>query len=305
MTRKRTADPTLSARALAFVGTLMLGVGAFVLHALPLVLILTGTTAGVCQLWRTAMSDPRFVIAGDTLSLTGSARFCEEAVAEVERLGRCASGRSLLDPWLLQELRREYEQSAWVKRVHSLRRIFPNRLGVEFVLRTPALQVKQDGYHWTVDSDGVLLKVKGTRAPAKGVPVLEGTTPDALTRRPAVPGRQWSDSALHDALSLLRELEASPLSEDLEVSRIYVHAGTFVNRENRRLRKRPRYDLETQQGAVIRWGTFNAGDFPDEMLTAEKLLSLRSMVARDFARIPGVALDVRTPTAGFTLPREP
>ncbi len=272
------------------------------LAALPLSLILAGAGWGSITLWQHAFDDPRFKIGGDTLSLSGSARFGREAVQEIKRLGKQAKGRSLFEPGLLAELRREYEASPWVRRVCSLRRVFPNRVSVEFVLRSPLVQVRQSGYYWQVDRDGVLLPVPGARRPWRDLPEVVATSAKGLARRPR-DGGEWRDPGVRDALDVLQLLRASPLSEDLHVRRIRVSRGSFLDRLQRPHLKRPRLYLETAEGVSIRWGGFNRGDFPEEKLNSEKIADLRHFVARGVAAVPGITLDVSTRQPTYRLLR--
>jgi hypothetical protein len=105
-------------------------------------------------------------------------------------------------------------------------------------------------------------------------------------------------------MALIKLLGNSPLSEDLRVKQVLVHGGSFLNRFKRTVRKRPRLDVETLEGITVRWGTFNTGEFPDEILSDEKMAMLRNLVSRDLAVVPGVSLDVRTRMPGFSLPEQ-
>ncbi len=274
----------------------------FGLQALPLVLILGSAGWGATVLWKTAMADPHFRIGGDTLRLTGAAGSCKEARRAVHALGQKAAGRSLLDPWLLEDLRRAYEESPWVKRVCSLQRVFPDRLAVQFILRVPAAQVRARGWYWLVDRDGVLLSVPGRQEPHAGVPEIVGTLPRTLSKPPAY-GAIWQDDAVADGLDVLRTLAHSPLSEDLRVRRVLVHRGSFLDTLACRRRKRPRLDIETEEGVLIRWGTVNAERLPGRLQNAEKVSMLRNLLRREIA-VPGICLDVRTRVPGYAIGRE-
>ena len=300
--RTRKPQDPWHGRLAAWLGEVFFRAGSTSVRALPLLVILAGVYVGGVAMWRAAMQDPTFTVGGDTLSLSGA--FCPEAEAELRRLGRMVKGRSLLDPDLLEDLRCDYESSPWVKRVCLMRRVFPNQLAIEFVLRSPVAQIRQSRYYWMVDSDCVLLKVSGKRHPVPDLPVVIGIPDQAIAERPTAPGEAWRDAGVRDALNVMKLLRASPLSEDLHVRKIMVHGGSFLDGLRRQMRKRPRLDLEMQEGLTVRWGTYNAGEYPEEMLSAEKLSMLRNLVARDFSRVPGVMLDVATRVPGFSLPPE-
>ncbi|MCL2000514.1 MAG: hypothetical protein FWG74_03685, partial [Planctomycetes bacterium] len=131
-----------------------------------LFLIVTGSCFfGIHRLWAMAMHDPRFRLDGETLSLAGAVRECPESVAEIEAIGRGFNGRSLLDPMLIADMEQAYGSSIWIKKVTRMRRIFPNRMEVKFLLRLPAAQVWQNGRYWLVDAEATLLPIQGARQP--------------------------------------------------------------------------------------------------------------------------------------------
>jgi len=270
---------------------------------LPLLLLLASAAYGIVTLWQTAMADPRFRVGGETVSLSGAAEYCPAAREEIRRLGLQAAGRSVLDPWLLADLRRAYEASPWVKRVCRLARIFPDRVAVDFVLRMPVAQVASHGWYWLIDAEGVLLSVPGSEKPHAGLPEIVGNLPGMLSRQPAY-GQMWSDVAVMDALGLLRVLRDSPLSEALHVRRLIVHRGSFLDTLECRRQHRPRLDIQTREGILVRWGTFNSADLPEELLNSEKLAMLRSLLSQDFVTTPGICLDVRTRVPGYAMPQD-
>ncbi len=270
------------------------GLARRVVAVLPLLLILGGVAAGSLVLWRDALKDKRYLLGGDTLTLSGVRNAPAEALTEIERLGRFCAGRSLLDPFLLTRLRREYSASPWIRRVCSLRRVPPNRVAVEFVPRLPSAQARHEGYYWLVDSEGILLPVPGNRKPFPGLPEVAG----ALGRRPR-DGQRWRDEGMADALGVLSVIANSPLTDSFVVTRINVARGALAsgNRPGR-----PRLNLETAEGVTIRWGTYNRGDLSDEILNSEKIAMLRQLIAREYAAVPGVILDVATRVPGYGLP---
>ena len=109
---------------------------------------------------------------------------------------------------------------------------------------------------------------------------------------------------MQDALSVLRTLGDSAVAEDLHVRRILVHRGSFLDSLRRRRQDRPRLDLETREGILVRWGTFNAGELPEEVRSDEKIAMLQKLMARDLSTARGICLDVRTRVPGFRLPGE-
>jgi hypothetical protein len=116
-----------------------------------------------------------------------------------------------------------------------------------------------------------------------------GARPDARALWP---------TGVPDALGALWAVWASPLSDALTVERVTVAAGTFRDSLNRESARRPRLTLTTAEGVTVQWGTYNAGDLPNEMTTPEKLWLLQELL-RQRTIHPGLVLDVQTRVGGY------
>ncbi len=294
-TRRRSAESGSGLGARVWRG---LSTGAVcILQALPLALVAGGLSAGSLLAWREAMSDPRFQVDASAQALGPAPEHCDAAMPELRRLAQVASGRSTLDPRLPGDVRRAYESSPWVRGVRSVRRVFPDALAVEFLLRTPVAQVKHRDYYWLVDEDRILLPVPGTRSPRRSLPVVTGEV-----GRPPREGQTWEDAGLDDALGVLNTIRSSAVSDELTPTRLEVRRSSFLDRLQRKRHTRPRVDVVTAEGVTIRWGRYNRGDLPDEMRSAEKIAMLRNLLAQDAAAVRGIRLDVSTRTAAVSLP---
>lgn len=273
---------------------------ATLFHFLMLLLVIGAVAAGGALLWRKALSDPRFLLDGATLGMGGAVRQCPESVDELSFIGQRFDGRSLLDPWLVSDLAEAYSESVWVKRVTRMRRSFPNRMDVELLLRMPVAQVKQGGRYWLIDMDGMALPVEGGVKPFIKLPEIVGVTSQTLSNRPDA-GHYWADEGVTGGLGILKVFWSSPLSGVLPVSRVVVNTGIFqagagVGREIRR-----RFEVVTESGAVVRWGTYNELPEGDELTSAEKMWNLQELLAREEALNSGVCFDVRTRLPGYSL----
>ncbi len=301
MAKKRTTAKRETAaresRLRAHFGTALAVAARNLILALPLAALIGGAICGAVELWRAGLEDPRYRVPA-TVRLAEPGQFCTDAVDEYERLGRAAAGRSLLDPFLLHDLVRTYEKSVWVRRVCRMERVFPDRVAVEFVPRVPVAQVLQNQYYWLVGADGVLLPT-GTRKPRPGLPIIQGN----ISFRPAHEGARWDDTGLRDALDVLQRLGKSVLADELPLKRIVVRRASFLDELQLERPALPRLDLETGGGVTILWGTHNRDDLPDEPSAAEKIAMLRTLLARNPPRVPGLCLDVRGRVAGYSLPQ--
>ncbi len=268
-------------------------------HAFLFLLVCGGCAAGVALLWRAALDDPRFLLDGETLGLGGSVRRCPESVEELRAISLRFSGRSLLDPRLASDLENAYSRSVWVRNVSRMRRNFPNRMDVELQLRLPVAQVRNNRRYWMIDLDGVLLPVRGGADPFGGLPEVAGATANTIGGRPE-PGGVWNDEGVTGALGVMRAFWGSPLSEVLPVARVVVNTGVFGGGSAKEIRRR--FEVVTETGVVVRWGTYN--DLPnggDELTSAEKMWNLQELLSREEALRPGVCLDVRTRVPGYSL----
>ena len=258
-----------------------------------------GAIAGAALLWREAVRDPRFHLDGDILGRYGALRECPESVNELAAVGRRFNGRSLFDPSLLPDLEREFGRSVWIKKMLRLRRAFPNRVEMEYVLRLPAAQVCRDSRYWLIDGEGILLPTEGAAKPFQKLPIITGVAAATFLPGPR-PGEIWRDEGITGALEIIRSFWASPLYETLPVEKVVVSSGSF--RQGVRDReKRRRYEIVAAEGIIIRWGTHNPANGDGEPSTAEKLRALGELLAAPEAMEPGICLDVRTRLPGFTL----
>lgn len=265
-----------------------------------LTLVVGACIFGVFCLWSMAMDDPRFRMDGETLALAGAVRECPESIGELQKLGRSFGGRSLLDPKLISDMEVAYGNCVWIKKITQMRRRFPNRVELEFLLRIPAAQVWHNQRYWMVDSEGTLLPVAGSPQPFPNLPEIVGVTAKVIDNRP-MPGQFWTDEGVAGALGILRAFWGSPLAETMPVARVVVNTGVFTGADQRQREIRRRFEVVTDSGAVIRWGTFNSGDVVGELTSSEKLYQLQELLMRDEALRPGVCFDVRTRLPGFTL----
>ncbi len=270
-------------------------------HMVMFLLLCGGCGFGIWLLWRAALDDPRFRLDGATLGLGGSVRQCPESAEEFRAISRRFNGRSLLDPMLVSDLESAFGGSVWVKRVSRMRRSFPNRIDLELQLRLPAAQVRNNNRYWMVDPDGVLLPVAGSERPFPSLPEIVGATGNTIVGRPH-PGAVWADEGVRGGLGVMRAFWGSPLSEVLPVARVVVNTGVFKAAGGEAKEIRRRFEVVTESGVVIRWGTYNDfGEPGDELTSAEKMWNLQELLAAEEALRPGVRLDVRTRLPGFSL----
>lgn len=281
---------------------------SFAASALPTLLrlaamtvVVGGALLGGTLLWRKALSDPRFLMDGETLALAGAVRECPESIKHLELVGKQFNGRSLLDPLLLTDLESAYGESVWVKKITRMRRHFPNRIELEFLIRMPAAQIRQNGRYWMIDTEAALLPIDGSPTPFPGLPEIAEATAGVLTKRPNEAGAAWNDTGVVGALGVMRAFWASPLAQVFPIERVVVVGGVYRDQEQHKQRAIPRFEVVSTTGAVIRWGTYNDGEIGDELSSGEKLWNLQELLRREEANRPGVCFDIRTRLPGYSL----
>lgn len=265
----------------------------YAVRVAPLVLIAVAVFFGGLKLWQSAEGKDYFIIK-PSVELESVSH--NSALVEYRRLGAYAAGRSLLDPLLLRDLKLKYLQSPWVREVCSLRRVFPDKVLVEFIPREPFAQVLSDGYYWVVDDEGMLLPVAGTRKARAGLAVMRGD----IRNRPKN-GEYWNDQGIIGGVRALNLLRKSAVCDSLPVREIVLKRAGFIDRLSNPGRSRPRMMMYTTNGYSVDWGTVSE-DFPGEMSSQEKIALLRQLVAQcPQSGREGICFDVRTKVAGYSL----
>lgn len=276
----------------------VVGVLSFLVESLvrmaPLCIIFAAAGYGVYALWGEACMADSFRVL-PSVALTPAPYCRPEAARAFRALGNCAVGRSVLEPLLLSDLKEEYLKCPWVKSVVAMSRVFPAQVSVEFVARSPYMQVLKGGYYWIVDDEGVMLPVEGVRAPRPSLPVVRGD----IDFRPQ-DGMVWDDDGVLGALQALQTIRSSALVQSMPVAEVVISRAEYIDRLSQPGRSRPRLQIITTNGFDILWGTTGVG-YPGEMQDEEKVALLRQLVAQGEHKGIARRLDVRTRVPGFTL----
>jgi hypothetical protein len=187
-----------------------------------------------------------------------------------EQIRITGAGRSIFDPKLVEEVGRKFEECAWIKKVTSVERVFPDRLAIKFEYRRPHAAVRRENGYVIVDSDGVRLPGVFSTPPA-----CERTvTITGVASLPPEPGKPWQDDALRAAVAMADFIPGSTLLTRLGVRDVDV--SNFGGRMDPR---KSEMSLTTSGGCVVAWGrTTQTSKFGD-LSTEEKLENLREVLA--------------------------
>jgi hypothetical protein len=196
---------------------------------------------------------------------------------------------SAFDRGLLQRQAEILARNPWVRRVHSVRRLYVREPGdtieVDVELRTPLALVAWEDYFWLVDSEGVKLPEQYSRQQAQRV--LRDDQGRILLRAvygvsnaPVEAGKKWTGEDLAAGLELLRLVAAQPFAGDVAG----VDVSNFGGRNDPR---EAQLVLRTRRDTEVRWGRpVSAKDFFVEIAVTRKLQVLGD-VWRQYGRLDG------------------
>ncbi|HID30616.1 MAG TPA: hypothetical protein EYP19_11510 [Desulfobacterales bacterium] len=252
--------------------------------------------------WSYATSHPRFLIQADQLMIErGPAWLSQESAREInsrvlERISRQFGARpvSIFQPGLLRHIANAYREDAWVLRVESVSRYYPNIIRVRLVLRRPMARVRSSGHTFIVDKDGKTLACYpfGATTPYEHLPVVNG-----LRTFKVDPGGVWQDEGLHAVLDILNFLHERRLLERLALVRVDV--------SNFKGEKDPRESeivLVRSNNIFILWG--RAMDRYGEISPEKKAEKLETLLA-GAGDVPGVSWNIRFSNGGLIATGEP
>ena len=213
-----------------------------------------------------------------------------------DELCRLVVENSSADPLDSSSLRRaaqKLEASAWVSKVHQLRRQPGGRVLVNASYRQPvALVHHRDGYR-PVDVHGVRLPglYMSHQVKLVGLPVIEG-----IAARPSQPGLVWPGQDIGAALKLVMLLSGESYEDQIQA----YDAG------HRDSRGRLRLILHTRDGGKVHWGLPPGEPSAIEPSEATKMRRLTSVNQRrgsidaggKIVDLSGAAVFVHQPTKG-------
>jgi len=226
-------------------GGAVLGAAAAALRvvALPTAALLV-YIAGVWCLWQHAAAQA--VRPGNPATVAAACAWLTPAdVAELNAAVCLGPRATLYDRRLCRSVARGYAESAWVERVASVRREFPDRIVVDLAIRRPAAYVRSGGRLCLVDREGFRLPVRAARASSPVYPVIEGVRAPL----PAV-GAQWEGRPVRDALLLAEKLGEALAGRGPALG----ITDVTVCEEKGAVDGLPQLAARTASGMVIDWG---------------------------------------------------
>jgi len=246
--------------------------------------------------------------------LTGQPAFrLKQQVARLDVTPRWADARTgegqvnlriSADEWnlfnedLVATIGRAFEQNAWVKKVTSVQRVFPDQVAVKFERRRPYAAIQRANGLYLIDRDGVRLPGLYVEAPSCESNVkfqgLGGTPPS--------PGQKWEGAEIAAVVEMAELIARQPVLAKANIAFV-----DLSNLDARLDKRRADIALITASGCSIEWGRVPSSTKVGEAPVAEKLASLRQAL-ETYPNLQGcLAVKIAvTPKGQFppTLPRE-
>ena len=185
-----------------------------------------------------------------------------------------------LDDKFVEDVYNKLGEDAWIRKIISVERRYPNYAVAKVELRQPFVAVKMGKSYFFVDIDGVRLPGRYTAIPKeyKGMQVAVGVNGAIPTA-----GKKW----LADEVSAAVELAGVIYKNKSTFSNIDVSAIDVSNINGRIDRRRSEIVLKTANGADIYWGRAPSTKMFGEISVEEKLKNL-NMLTRVYPKLAGV-----------------
>ena len=171
---------------------------------------------------------------------------------------------------LTQRIADVYGGIVLIKKIDSIKRIFPNKINIKLVLRKPAAIVKSGNHSYLVDDECVLLPKEYYT-----LPNAEYDTPciqsNKLARLPLY-GNTWNDKGVMAGIDLVKFLRANNIHNIFKILTVDVS-----NVCKRRFTGKSDIVLWTENNTQIRWGCSPLCNEPNEISNEEKLQNLLSI----------------------------
>ena len=206
-----------------------------------------------------------------------------KAAEQQERDAKLLKGSwSIFEPGLSRRVAAAYSRSPWVRRVHAVNRIFPNRLDIQLDLREPCAVIRcvRDGRYYCVDEGGVILSPTVYKLSREHLSHLLPAVVAHQTRTVPRRGERWKEMTVQGGIKMLRLCREQFLDKaaikEIEVRKVTL--GNDITYANAWL------ILAT--GTRIHWGrTPGAVDSPAESSTPQKTANFLAMIRKEGANL--------------------
>lgn len=233
---------------------------------------------GIKRIWCSLTDLNIFKVSPSTFSFYSPSWVNDRFSDDIKHVATLNEQYGMYENNLTQKIADAYGGIVVVKKVDSIKRVFPNKLNIKLVLRKPVAVVKNGSNVYLVDDECVLLpkeyyKLQNVEYES---PCIQS---NKLTRLPLY-GSKWNDKGIEAGIELVKFLRANNIHNLFKVVAVDVS-----NVCKRRFTGKSDIVLWTENNTQIRWGCSSLCNEPNELSDEEKLQNLLSI-----ARIEGTNL---------------
>ncbi|KXK28977.1 MAG: hypothetical protein UZ01_02420 [Candidatus Brocadia sinica] len=233
---------------------------------------------GIKRIWCSLTDLNIFKVSPSTFSFNTPSWVNDNFSEDIKHIETLNERYDMYENNLTQKIADVYGGIVVVKKVDSIKRVFPNKLNIKLVLRKPVALIKNGSNAYLVDDECVLLpkeyyKLQNVEYDS---PCIQS---NKLARLPLY-GSKWNDKGIEAGIELVKFLRANNIHNLFKVVAVDVS-----NVCKRRFTGKSDIVLWTESNTQIRWGCSSLCNEPNELSDEEKLQNLLSI-----ARIEGTNL---------------
>lgn len=240
--------------------------------------IIIFTTWGIKKVWCSLTDLNIFKVSPSTFSFQIPSWMNANFSNDIRHVATLNEHYGMYENNLTQKIAEIYGGIALVKKVDSIKRVFPNTLNIKLVLRKPVAIVKSGKTNYLVDDEGVLLPKEYYQSQNSeyDTPCIQS---NKFARLPLY-GNTWNDKGIEAGIELIKFLRANNIHNLFKVVAVDVS-----NVCKRRVTGKSDLILWTENNTQIRWGCSPLCKEPNELSNEEKLQNLLSI-----AKVEGTGL---------------
>ncbi len=242
----------------------------FLIGLLILALITIFSIWWIKNLWYSLTNLNTFKLSPSTFSFNTPAWVTDRFSNDIKYVSSLNPCYSMYEYSLTQEIAAAYSKITPIKKIDAIKRIYPNKLNIKLVLRTPAALVKCGNNIYLVDYDCVLLPKEYYKLPNNEYDNLFIQS-NKLTKPPLL-GKTWNDNGIKAGVELLKFLRANNVHNIFKI--LAVDVSNVCKKRNT---GKSDIILWTENNTQIRWGCSSLCNEPNELSDEEKLQNLLSI----------------------------
>ncbi|MDR4508809.1 MAG: hypothetical protein MRJ65_11345 [Candidatus Brocadiaceae bacterium] len=259
----------------------------FLLKCIVLICIIIFATWGCKKIWYSVTDLSVFKISPSTFSFHVPSWMTSRFSDDIKDLSALNTHYRMYENNLTHKIASIYEEIILVKKVESIKRIFPNKINIKFVLRKPVVLVKSKNNSYLLDDECVLLPMEYYTLPNKEYdsPYI---TSSKLSKIPLY-GSKWNDKRIEAGILLVKFLRENNIHTILNI--ICVDVSNVCKRSNS---GKSDIVLRTKNNTQILWGCSPLCNKFKELSDEEKLQNLLSIAKSEGIHLRRMkSIDVR------------